>query len=251
MAKENVMLYLIFIAGYSVCSLGVLAGLAMAAIGSIIRKKKFAIESVPLLADAGLGSGLVALEGLAEPLDGKILRAPLSETDCLYFECTAQRQTVGGLKLGEKHVHSEQNPFILKMKSGEALIDPRGAKNAIKTTYNLAFSENHPHKIQEFLDAEKLHLHGEVYYEEHVIQPDDELFIIGSASSGSGGMGLEDASTRTISGASLNAGDFRIWNKSRNEILKGFRLWELICFHGGIAVAAGSAMGLVLLRMIH
>jgi len=250
MAKENVLLYLLVLAGYSVCILGLLLGLVMAAAGAFFRKKKLAIQSVPRLEEAGLDSGKVAVEGVAEPLDDRIVKAPLSESDCIYYECSAQKQAIGGVKLGDKYTHVDQSPFVLKLTNGHALIDPKGAKTHIKNTYHLTYSDNHPKKIQAFLDAEHLQLHGDVYYEERAILPGDKLFIIGNASSTSGGMGMEDASARTVSATGLPLGEFRIWNKSRNEVIKGWRLLEFIFLYGGGAVAVWSALGILILRMI-
>ncbi len=101
--------------------------------------QKRLIENIPTSKIRGIAMGLVEVKGKAIPAQGKLLKSPFSNSDCVYYEYSIEslkpgsKNGFGELKSGER-----REPFYLQDETGTVLVDPKGAEMDIPEGYRFS-----------------------------------------------------------------------------------------------------------------
>ena len=124
--------------------------------------------------------GYVELSGVAQPLPGPSVVAPLSRKDCLWYEFVASGFASDVFTLIPREKGRSDAIFYLEDESGHCIIDPDGARitAAHRDTW---FGDTQRPELKSF--GWKLEwmgwLHHRMQYREQRIEPGDQLYVIG------------------------------------------------------------------------
>jgi len=240
------------------------------------------IRDTPTSKIRSMAMGVVEIHGSVEA--DQLIRAPFSKTECVYYkweikEYRRSRSSSGkgssnkwvGVGSGEQSV-----PFFAKDETGKALVQPdkaefivaykkvfyqkgKGLIGSIKALPKLVqalknFDPNDPTSLSiEGDDLEPMESGGSVRtvnvgdrkYYEYFVEPDDKLFVLGTAASES------TAPDNVVIKRGKNEKTFIISDKSEKGVLKNLKKLMMVCFiGGGIFVTAGIVMFLQMLNII-
>ncbi len=227
--------------------MGFVGGILVFISGLFSLKEKRLIEDIPTSKIHSLAMGLVEVFGEVVPIQNKILKSPLTRSDCVYYAYIIQVLQGQGrdwkvLKSGESRDY-----FYLRDDTGMVLVDPKEASIDIAIDFNLELGPGKdPSKaVKEFLAAEKISFDGfsgknkQMFLSESYIAPGDKLYILGTATDNPfveeawGKMGNKDTMIRkNEEGVAYNISD-----KSEKEVLSKLKTAVLKKIFGGGAVA--------------
>lgn len=219
-------------------------------------KQKRMIENIPTSKVRSIAMGMVEVYGSVVPIKAKILKSPLSEKECVYYTYTIEEYRSSGkssrwvtIKSG-----SDQSLFFLKDDSGAVLVNPDGATVDIPSdfTYQTRMGKDPPGAVIKFLVANKLSyesffgLNKTMRFTESYVAPGDKLYIIGEAQDNPH---LEDGSAKKNEEDIMIAkgGNFYyISDKPEAEVLRSYGWWVAGGLFGGVALAVGSLIVMLL-----
>lgn len=82
-----------------------------------------AIHDTPTSSIASAAQGYIKLAGIAAPFPGRIIKSPLTGTECVWYRCYIPGGNWHGMESGESDV-----PFLLIDAEGQCVIEPAGAE---------------------------------------------------------------------------------------------------------------------------
>lgn len=219
------------------------------------------IENLPTSKVRSIAMGLVEIYGEVKPFQAKLLKSPLLQKECVYYDMQIKEKRGSG-----KHSHwvticsgKDMVPFILKDETGEVLVDPHEAKvdfrkdlDCSSGTIKIGQSQKLPQTALDYMKAKNIALSvflgmgNPRTYTEIVISPKDMLYILGTAGKNpymkeATALKSEDA---IMIQASKNNEVYYIADKSEKDLVKGFK-WKSL---GGIF--GGAALSVVCLAVI-
>jgi hypothetical protein len=217
-------------------------------------KLKRLIENTPTSKIRSLAMGLVEIYGSVVPYQKKLLKSPLTDSDCVYYSYRIEVRRGSGknrhwatIKKGSDSVH-----FNLKDDTGSVLVDSKGAKvdippNLCTQTYT---SGLHSRSIKSFLEKSDikykfLGLNKNMRFTEYHIAPKDKLYILGSA--GDNPFVENATAQKNEDDIMIQKGDtekvFYISDSHETKILKSLK-WKTIggFFGGGALIVVGLAI---------
>lgn len=166
---------------------GILGGPALFARGFQMFRHKRKILDVPLSKIHSASVGLV--EVIGTPTGTATLTAPVTGCPCFYYRVQAwQWQESGNSHRWKKALdESVCVPFCVRDETGQVLIDPQGAEMDVHESFSDEVAASYfatrdllPENVKKFLLTRGLVPYAKVKIQEHVIQPDYPLFIIGT-----------------------------------------------------------------------
>jgi hypothetical protein len=220
-------------------------GVILIFIGFIWLKQKRLIEDTPTSRIRSLAMGPVEAYGEVVPAQGKILKSPFSNKDCVYYRYTIEEYRRSGknnqwvtVKSGEERTH-----FFLQDDTGVVLVDPKGARISIPMDfkYSSQLGVNPPESVMQFLNNNRISFEGllgvnkTMRYQEYFIEPKDKLYIFGTAGDNPF---VEDATaTKGTEDVMIQKGKGKIYyisDKSEKEILKNLGWMVMGGMLGGV-----------------
>lgn len=124
------------------------------------------------------------LVGLAKPIDGKTVTAPLSGRTCLAYFVRVSDQTPGtGGDESDLELAAESGgaPFLLEDDTGTAIIDPEGARCVLTIDDKASTSGKTTHNQRAFLKryAAKDLAHDWIRWYEGIVSVDERIAVVG------------------------------------------------------------------------
>ena len=225
---------------------GLIAGIILFIAGLKWFGYKRLIENIPTSKIRYIAMGLVEIFGKVVSIENNLLNSPFSDAECVYYKYTVERW----VKRNDRHhwqvVNSGKTslPFKLKDETGSVLINPVGANIDIRsTTYTSGAGYDPSFIIQKYLDSNNLKYEGffginyRMRYRESIIVPDQNLYIIGSATDnpfkddGTAQHSIEDVMIHRVKGKL-----FHISQKAEKGVIKTYLLKALGGLIGGTII---------------
>ncbi|MFH1255740.1 MAG: GIDE domain-containing protein [Candidatus Diapherotrites archaeon] len=209
-------------------------------------KQKRLIENTPTSKVRSIAMGQVEVFGEAIANENRLIKSPLSNSDCVYYKYSVMEHRGSGknsrwvvVKKGEERAH-----FYLKDETGLVLVDPADAEIDIPADFQFdsSWGKDPPETVKNFLRANNLSFEGwlginkRMHYTEFFIAPGDRLYIMGSA--GDNPFVEEGAGEKNEADIMLQkgAGAYLISDKSEKEVLQKFFLKTVGGLLGGTAL---------------
>ncbi|MBN1280461.1 MAG: hypothetical protein JXA00_02310 [Candidatus Thermoplasmatota archaeon] len=206
----------------------VIVGCVIFAAGFYFFKQKRLIENIPTSKVRSLAMGLVEVNGTVVPVEGKLLHSPLAQKDCVYYRYLVQRHETTRDSKG----HSQSRwvtvqddrysvPFYLQDDTGKVLVDPTKAMVDLVT------------------DAQTQR--GNMRYQEWCIEPQNTLYIMGTAGRNPG---QTEASANHVENIMIQKGQhekfYFISDSPEKKLLTKFSLVTyLLWVIGGVFIIIG------------
>ena len=160
-------------------------------VGLLIFKWKRLIEDIPTSKIRSIAMGLVEIFGEVVSSKDNIMKSPLSQSGCVYYRYLIEEYRSSGKSSHWIPIKKgwDCQLFYLKDDTGMVLINPRKAKVDIPVDIRLesGFRKDPPEYVKSFLKQNNIKYEGllgankTMRYTEHLIEPEDKLFIIGTA----------------------------------------------------------------------
>lgn len=154
-------------------------------------KIKRLIENLTTSKIRSLAMGLVEIYGKVVPMEEELLSSPISKKDCVYYNFKVEEYRKSGKSSRWVTLRSgtESQKFYLKDSTGKVIVDPKQAGIEIKEDFKAqsGIGEDLPDIAKDFLKkcnigyGSFLGIHNMMRLTEAFIQPEDKLYIIGSA----------------------------------------------------------------------
>ena len=214
-------------------------------------KQKRLIENTPTSKIRSLAMGLVEVYGEVVPSEGKLLKSPFSQKDCVYYNYIIEECQSSGrnsrwvtVKSGENMAH-----FYLKDDTGSVLVDSKGARIELLEAFafNSGLGKDPPESIKQFLSNNGLSFEGflginkTMRYSEHIIEPENKLYIMGTAGDNPFVDGGEE--TNNDAGIMIQKGvndkTYYISDRQEKVILRELQRNVMLGIYGGGALTVG------------
>jgi hypothetical protein len=189
--------------------------------------------------------GLVEIGGQAQP-EGNLLSAPFSDLPCVFFSYAVEEHVGSG-----KHARWEtiakgtsEQPFFVSDTTGQVLVVPLGAELILpdgRTYRNDWLRELPPTAIAGLnrlgISTERWIGSKTLRCREAFIQPEEQVYVLGTALEQSGAKELVENSARLYIGSSQDH-EFIISDRSEKDLLSRLH-WQMLAYGaGGLALAA-------------
>ena len=234
-----------------------LAGLAAGLFGFVMGLRylfmRRLIENIPTSKVRSIAMGLVEVYGSVVPI--KVLKSPFSNRDCVYYRYQIEEQRSDGKRTYWATIRKEENStsFMLRDETGQVLVDCKGASVDIKldNRYESGMGHDPPQQVLSFLKVQRiahdsfLGFNKHMRYTEWFIEPDDKLYVMGTASQGGAGVLGPRHTENIIIKKGENDKTFYVSDKSEKEILSSLRWKILLGVFGGAALIVGSLAFLI------
>lgn len=171
--------------------IGFFAGLYLFFSSLLSLKRKMLIENTPTSKIRSLAMGLVEVYGEVVPAQGKILKSPFSNSDCVYCRYTVEEYRSSGKSHYWAVVDSGEHGayFFLRDDTGVVLVNPTGAEVDIPMDfeYDSSLGKDPPERVKLFLKSAGIGFEGlfginkTMRYREYLIAPRDKLYVMGTA----------------------------------------------------------------------
>lgn len=256
---------------YIMSGVFILMGGVVFFLGFVKMRKWRIIKDTPRSKIRSMAMGIVEIHGSVEA--SELIKSPFSKTDCVYYkwEIKEYRKTSSSKKGGNSYrwesVGSGERsiPFYAIDDTGKVWVDPKGGE--FHVAYKKAFYQKSkglfssiaamgklikalknfdPHNPESLMtdDLDLIPMSertgfgvatvGDRKYLEHFIEPNDNLFVLGTAANS------PDAPDNVLIRKGKNEKTFIISDKKEEGVLKGLKKLMLVCFiFGGIFVTAG------------
>jgi hypothetical protein len=214
--------------------IALLVAIALASLYGLFRffTRARLIEDTPTSKIRSAAQGYLELNGLAEPLDGTPIVAPLSKMQCVWYRYKVEEHQHHGHSFGTRRNRDRWHTvergtsdglFRLRDETGECIVDPEGAE-VTPSVHQVWYGDSHypngaPLASKDGGWMARLGIGfsiglGRYRYTEERIMPATDLYAIGQFRTlGTGGGGDRDA----VVGAVL-----RDWKRDQAELLKRF-----------------------------
>jgi hypothetical protein len=224
---------------------GTLGGFGLFGYGWMIRQQKCLIESIPTSTIRSLAMGLVEISGKAQT-EGNLLSAPFSGLPCVFFSYAVEEHVGSG-----KHARWEtiakgtsEQPFFVSDTTGQVLVVPLGAELILPdghTYRNDWLRELPPTAIAGLnrlgISTERWIGSKTLRCRETFIQPEEQVYVLGTALEQSGAKELAENSARLYIGSNQDH-EFIISDRSEKDLLSRLH-WQMLAYGaGGLALAA-------------
>ncbi|MBI5636302.1 hypothetical protein HY993_05040 [Candidatus Micrarchaeota archaeon] len=255
--KANSILLTVFKAGSSDLPIYALVGFVIGIFlfyqGFKWMRQKQLIESTPTSKIRSLAMGLVEIFGNVIPSEGKILKSPFSNSDCVYYRYTVEEYKNHGKRSQWDTIMTGDGRelFFLKDDTGMVLVDSNGAEIDIPqdNQYQTGglFGKPVPKTIESFLKTKNASATGflgigrQLRFTEWFIAPKDKLYILGTAADNPFVKTSSRNEENIIIKKGSNESTYFISDKSEAQVLSGFK-WKV---WGGLL--GGSALILICL----
>jgi Zn-finger nucleic acid-binding protein len=224
---------------------GTIGGLGLFVYGWMVHQRKRLIESIPTSTIRSLALGLVEISGQAQP-EERLLSAPFSGLPCVFFSYAVEEHVGSG-----KHARWEtiakgtsEQPFFVRDTTGEVLVVPLGAELILpdgRTYRNDWLGELPPTAIAGLnrlgISTERWIGSKTLRCRETFLQPEVQVYVLGTAHEHLGTTELVENSARLYIGSSRDH-EFIISDRSEKDLLSRLR-WQVLAYGaGGLALAA-------------
>jgi len=224
---------------------GTVGGVGLFVYGWKIRQRKRLIESIPTSTVRSLALGLVEISGQAQPEEA-LLSAPFSGLPCVFYSYAVEEHVGSG-----KHARWEtiakgtsEQPFFVNDSTGQVLIVPLGAELILpdeRTYRNDWFRELPPLAVAGLnrlgISTERWTGSKTLRCRETFIQPEEQVYVLGTAHEQLGAEERAENSARLYIGSSQNH-EFIISDRSEKDLLSRLQ-WQVLAYGaGGLALAA-------------
>lgn len=224
---------------------GTLGGLGLFVYGWMVRRRKHLIESIPTSTIRSLALGLVEISGQAQP-EENLLSAPFSGLPCVFYSYAVEERVGSGKNARWETIakSTSEQPFFVSDTTGRVLVVPLGAELILpdeRTYRNDWFGELSSTTIAGLnrlgISTERWIGSKTLRCREAFIQPEEQVYVLGTALEQSGAKELVENSARLYIGISQDH-EFIISDRSEKDLL--FRLqWQMLAYGaGGLALAA-------------
>jgi len=224
---------------------GTVGGFGLFVYGWMVHQRKRMIESIPTSAIRSLALGLVEISGRAQP-EERLLSSPFSETPCVFYSYAVEEQ-VGSDKNTRWETTAKgtsERPFVVRDTTGQVLVVPLGAELILpdeRTYRNDWFGELPPTAIDGLnrlgISTERWIGSKTLRCRESFIQPEEQVYVLGTAHEQLGAKELVENSARLYIGSSRDHA-FIISDRSEKDLLSRLR-WQVLAYGaGGLALAA-------------
>jgi hypothetical protein len=224
---------------------GTIGGLGLFVYGWMVHQRKRLIESIPTSTIRSLALGLVEISGQAQPAES-LLSSPFSELPCVFFSYAVEEHVSSG-----KHARWEtiakgtsEQPFVVRDTTGQVLVVPLGAELILpdeRTYRNDWFGALPPSAIDGLtrlgISTERWIGSKTLRCREAFIQPEEQVYVLGTAHEQLGAKELIENSARLYIGSSREH-EFIISDRSEKDLLSRLR-WQVLAYGaGGLALAS-------------
>jgi len=228
---------------------GALGGIGLCVYGWILRQRKRLIESIPTSTIRSLALGLVEIEGLTQPAEG-LLSSPFSGVPCVFYSYAVEEHVGSG-----KHARWEtvakgtsEQPFFVRDTTGQVLVVPLGAELILpdERTYRNDWLGKLPPTALAGLNrlgisTDRWIGNKTLRCRETFIQPEEWVYVLGTAQEQPGAKELVENSARLYIGSSRDH-EFIISDRSEKELLSRLE-WQVLAYGiGGLALAASCSI---------
>lgn len=224
---------------------GTIGGLGLFVYGWMVHQRKRLIESIPTSTIRSLALGLVEISGQAQP-EENLLSSPFSGLPCVFFSYAVEEHIGSG-----KHARWEtiangtsEQPFFVSDTTGQVLVMPLGAELILpdeRTYRNDWLGELPPATIAGLnrlgISTERWTGDKTLRCRETFLQPDEQVYVLGTAHEHLGATELVENSARLYIGSSRDH-EFIISDRSEKDLLSRLR-WQVLAYEaGGLALTA-------------
>ena len=224
---------------------GMVGGFGLFVYGWKIRQRKRLIESIPTSTVRSLALGLVEISGQAQPEEA-LLSAPFSGLPCVFYSYAVEEHVGSG-----KHARWEtiakgtsEQSFFVNDSTGRVLIVPIGAELILpdeRTYRNDWFRELPPLAVAGLnrlgISTERWTGSKTLRCRETFIQPEEQVYVLGTAHEQLGAEERAENSARLYIGSSQNH-EFIISDRSEKDLVSRLQ-WQVLAYGaGGLALAA-------------
>jgi hypothetical protein len=211
----------------------------------MVHQRKRLIESIPTSTIRSLALGLVEISGQAQP-EEHLLSAPFSGLPCVFFSYAVEEHIGSG-----KHARWEtiangtsEQPFFVSDTTGQVFVMPLGAELILpdeRTYRNDWLGELPPATIAGLnrlgISTERWIGSKTLRCRETFLQPEEQVYVLGTAHEHLGATELVENSARLYIGSSRDH-EFIISDRSEKDLLSRLR-WQVLAYGaGGLALAA-------------
>ena len=231
---------------------GALGGLGLCVYGWVLHQRKRLIESIPTSTIRSLALGLVEISGQAQPGES-LLSAPFSGIPCVFYSYTVEEHVGSG-----KHARWEtvangtsEQPFFVNDSTGQVLVVPLDAELILpdERTYRNDWLGALPPTALTGLNrlgvsTERWIGSKTLRCREASIQPEERVYVLGTAQEQLGAKELVENSARLYIGSSRDH-EFIISDRSEKDLLSRLRWYVLAYGIGGLALAASCSIVIV------
>jgi Zn-finger nucleic acid-binding protein len=219
---------------------GTIGGFGFFIYGWLLHQRKRLIESIPTSTIRSLALGLVEIEGLAQSED-RLLSSPFSETPCVFYSYAVDEHVGSGKNARWESI---AKGFFVRDTTGRVLIVPLGAELILpdERTYRNNWLGTLPPPAIDGLNQlgvspERWIGSKTLRCREAFIQPEEQVYVLGTALEQSGAKELVENSARLYIGSSQDH-EFIISDRSEKDLLSRLR-WQVLAYGaGGLALAA-------------
>lgn len=240
---------------------GLLAGVGLFVYGFLSLRRKRLIENTPTSKARSVAMGPVEVYGTVEPSQEKVLKAPFSRRDCVYYKYAIEERRTRTDSKGKTTTYwhtlksgTERAHFLLRDETGAVLVDPEGGDMDIPEDFEFqsGLGQDPPETVKQFLTSQGLSFEGflginkTMRYSEHHLAVGDKVYVFGTAGDnpfvkeGTALQGSADVMVQNGKGA-----PFYITDKSEREVLGTLRWKVAIGIYGGAALVVGCLYGIV------
>ena len=223
---------------------GTLGGFWLVADGWLLLQRKRLIESIPTSTIRSLALGLVEISGLAQP-EELALSSPFSGVPCVFYTYAVEERVGSG-----KHTRWETiakgtsgQPFFVRDTTERVLVIPLGAELILpdERTYRNNWRGALPPTAIDGLN--RLGVSTEAWIgnktlrcRESFIQPEEQVYVLGTAQEHLGARERVENSARPYIGSSRDH-EFIISDRSEKDLLSRLQ-WQVLAYGaGGLALA--------------
>jgi hypothetical protein len=224
---------------------GTLGGFWLFADGWLLRQRKRLIESIPTSTIRSLALGLVEISGRVQP-EEQVLSTPFSGLPCVFYTYTVEERVSSGRHTRWETIAkgTSEQPFFVSDTTGRVLIVPLGAELILqdeRTFRNDWLGALPPTTIAGLnrlgISTERWLGSKTLRCRESFIQPEEQVYVLGTALEQSGANELVENSARLYIGSGKDH-EFIISDRSEKDLLSRLR-WQVLAYGaGGLALAA-------------
>ncbi len=212
-------------------------------------KQKRLIENTPTSKIRSIAMGLVEVCGEVVLAQGKLLKSPFSVKDCVYCKYAIEEYRRSGKSSHWVIVKSDEQmtQFYLKDETGMVLVDPEGAKLEIPMDFefNSGWGKDPPESVKQFLNNNKMNFEGflgfnkTMRYREYIIEPQNKLYVMGTAGDNpfvDEGEGANNATDIMIQ-KGVDGNIYYISDRPEKDVCKNLQQNIILGVYGGGALA--------------
>jgi len=200
-------------------------GIFMLLIAFLAYAMKLRIQNTPTSKIRSIAMGPVEIYGEVVPLEGSLLKSPITNHDCVYWEYVVESNDGKGWQIV---THKEGSAlFMLRDETGSVLVDPKGARIELSEKYAHYSAFGIPKQFKHIFQQSAfmtLMTIGQTRIKEFYIAPGEKLYIYGRA--GDNPYKTEGTSLTNVEGIMIQKGSmfdfFYISDKPEKLILKEY-----------------------------